>query len=91
MIIEELQGWMEELGDEIVLEAMRLAVKFGGRTFGYVEKILKEWSNKELQTIDQVKKYEDEKSMKHERHTYSSTSSKTKNLFDDLRKEVFVV
>jgi DnaD/phage-associated family protein len=50
--------WCEDLGDEIVIAGMKLAAQKGGRTFGYIEEIWKEWFEAGLKTIDQVRAHE---------------------------------
>ncbi|WP_145523939.1 MULTISPECIES: DnaD domain protein [Virgibacillus] len=35
---KELDNWCEKISEEIVLEAIMIAVKKGGRTFSYAEK-----------------------------------------------------
>ncbi|SHM75927.1 DnaD domain protein [Gracilibacillus kekensis] len=39
---ESLQEWIADMGDAMVIAAMKLAIKSGGQTFRYLEKILQE-------------------------------------------------
>ena len=54
---DELRKWCQEMGEEVVLEAIKLTVKKGGQTFGYLEKILNEWNDASLKTVEQAKDY----------------------------------
>lgn len=54
---EELCKWCRKLGEAMVLEAIKLTVKKGGQTFGYLEKILNEWLDAGLKTVEQVGDY----------------------------------
>lgn len=56
-----LNGWLAVFGKEVVKEAIMITVKKGGRTFSYVETILKQWQAAGLQTLEQVVLYEAEK------------------------------
>lgn len=46
--------WTNELSDELVLEALKIAVENGSRNWKYVETILRDWANKGLTTVEQV-------------------------------------
>lgn len=63
----ELARWMEEFGETVVEEALLLTVKKGGRTFSYLEAILKEWLHAGLRTIQDVRDYELKKELKKSR------------------------
>ncbi|MDC3418068.1 DnaD domain-containing protein [Aquibacillus salsiterrae] len=85
---ESLQAWCHDLGDEIVVAAMKQAVKKGGRTYSYVEAILKEWVQANITTLEQAKNYEQQK---HKQPAASffvqQRKSNNKALLDDLRRE----
>ncbi|WP_188456034.1 DnaD domain-containing protein [Virgibacillus oceani] len=89
IVRESMIDWCNDLSDQIVIEAMRLTVKRGGRTFGYIEEILKEWSDAKLVSIDQVRAYEMEKAAKRHRTNsiHNQTTENTKSMFDELRQE----
>jgi DnaD/phage-associated family protein len=59
--IDAISAWCRELGDEIVIAGMKLAVKKGGLTLSYIEEILKEWLGAGLVSMDQVSAYEKQK------------------------------
>lgn len=63
MIEEELKAWSNILDVEIVEEAIRESVKRGGRSFSYMETILKHWKRVGLKTLEEVKTYELEKEL----------------------------
>lgn len=55
---ERFIDWCNDLGDEIAIAGMKLAAQKGGRTFGYIEEIWKEWYDLGLNTLDQVRAHE---------------------------------
>lgn len=50
----KIDGWINELSEELVIHAMKKAVEQGKYTWSYVEKILKNWWDKKLSTLDAV-------------------------------------
>ena len=69
-IITEILNWVDQLSEDVVIAAMKLALKRNAKNFGYVESILKEWHAEGLKTIDQVRAYENARK---ERQTKSKT------------------
>lgn len=53
-ISEKIISWCEDLSDELVLEAMKIAVEYGAKNWSYVERILKTWSEKKITSVSQV-------------------------------------
>lgn len=51
---EKIEMWCNDLSDDLVCEAMKLAVENGKKTWRYVETILRSWAEKGIKTIDQV-------------------------------------
>ena len=47
---ENIEYWIEDTSSELVVEAMRIALKNGVRKFNYVEGILKDWKSKNYKT-----------------------------------------
>lgn len=47
-------NWIDDLSEELVIQAMKLAVENNVLRWNYVEKILMDWSNKKLKTISDV-------------------------------------
>ncbi|MUV37803.1 hypothetical protein JNUCC1_01609 [Lentibacillus sp. JNUCC-1] len=64
IIREAILEWNDKLGDEAVIHAMNLTVRRGGKTLGYIEQILKEWTKAGLTTLDEVLAYEADKEEK---------------------------
>lgn len=48
---ERLHYWIDDLGEDLVIEAMRLSYKQGKLFWGFVEGVLKNWSSKGYRTI----------------------------------------
>jgi DnaD/phage-associated family protein len=53
-ISEKITAWCNDLSDELVLEAMKIAVEYGAKNWSYVERILKTWSEKKITSVSQV-------------------------------------
>lgn len=97
VIYEEIGVWLNRFGEEVVMEAMRRAIKYGGRTFRYVERILLGWLEAGVETVDDVLKQDDE--MKGDRVTRKdkgdvlmerTTRGTGQSVFDLVREEVGV-
>lgn len=60
---QQLIEWEKDFnGDkEIINEAIRIADDKNKRYFGFVEYLLKEWADNKLETLDQIKTYENNK------------------------------
>lgn len=54
-ISEKITFWCDELSDELVLESMKIAVETGNKNWKYCEAILKNWLDKGLKTVQDVK------------------------------------
>lgn len=92
MIQAELQDWIQKMGEGVVTEAIRRAAKHGGKTFSYVEKILLEWEQKQIQSVEACRRYQLEydttpRPGKPLKKQSMPTSSEPQSLFDELRKE----
>lgn len=53
-IAEKINAWMDDLPEELIIHAMKLAVESGAQRWRYVETILIDWSNKKFKTIADV-------------------------------------
>ncbi|MDX8359805.1 DnaD domain protein [Cytobacillus sp. IB215316] len=53
-IADKITGWINDLSQDLVIEAMKLAVEQGTKKWAYVEAILKSWFNAGLKTLEQV-------------------------------------
>ncbi|MFJ8460627.1 DnaD domain protein [Lysinibacillus xylanilyticus] len=47
--------WIDDLSEELVIHAMKLAVENNILRWSYVDKILHDWTNKKFRTIEEVK------------------------------------
>jgi DnaD/phage-associated family protein len=54
-IAQKIADWCEDLSDELVLEAMKLAVEQGKKTWSYTEAILKSWNDKGVKSLADAK------------------------------------
>lgn len=53
-IADKINAWCIDLSDELVIEAMKLAVENSSKRWSYVEAILRDWVEKGYQTIEDV-------------------------------------
>ncbi|MED3549987.1 DnaD domain protein [Cytobacillus praedii] len=53
-IAQKIGKWCDDLSDELVLESMKIAVERGAKSWSYVEKILINWADKKIKTVDQA-------------------------------------
>ncbi|KJE28124.1 DnaD domain protein [Geobacillus kaustophilus] len=52
---EKIASWVDDTSEELVLEALKIAVENGAKTWKYVETILRDWFEKGYRTVDQVR------------------------------------
>lgn len=53
-INEDLQYWIQDLGDELVIEALSRALEQGAQ-YSYAKSIMRDWTNKGIHTLEQAK------------------------------------
>ena len=51
---QDLSFWIEDLSEELVIEAMKKAV-LNGKPYSYAKGIMKQWSNKGIKTVEDAK------------------------------------
>ncbi|EMF0074962.1 DUF4373 domain-containing protein [Enterococcus hirae] len=58
-ILESIRFWVNDFQgqDEIVIMAIDEMLKNGAKNYNYLDRVLKNWENKQLDTIEKVKKY----------------------------------
>lgn len=52
-VSQELEYWIQDLSVELVLEALKRTVEYGGE-FGYTKRIMKNWEKKGIDSMDKV-------------------------------------
>ncbi|QOR67962.1 DnaD domain protein [Cytobacillus suaedae] len=67
-ISEKISAWCIDLSDELVVEAMKIAVENSSKKWSYVEAILKDWVDKGYQTVDDVQAARLAGRPKHQKH-----------------------
>lgn len=82
--MESIYKWVDDFNDqsEIINEAIRIADDKNKRYYGFVEYLLKEWSNNNLSSLDRVKAYEQEKFNKLKKPGPSRKPTRTEKLPD---------
>lgn len=53
-IAENIYSWTNDLSDELVIEAMKIAIENGSRNWKYVSAILRDWASKNYKTVSEV-------------------------------------
>lgn len=56
-IKQQLLSWIDDLGEEIVCEAIKQGAESNAKSYKYINKILLEWNKNNLRTIEEVKDY----------------------------------
>ncbi|MBB5148626.1 DnaD domain-containing protein [Ureibacillus thermosphaericus] len=71
-VAEKIGAWIDDLNEELVLEAMKLSTENNVRNWKYVETILKNWHNKNFKSLADVeadrKRFEAQKQQKNSRN-----------------------
>ncbi|AIF45706.1 DnaD domain-containing protein [Virgibacillus sp. SK37] len=80
-ITEELIYWINDVGDALVIQAMKRTLEQGKSHWGYVKAILHAWRNKGVGDVAAAKEEENNYRVRKEE------KEKKTNLFDELRKE----
>jgi phage replication O-like protein O len=57
-VYQKIDGWIEDIGCDLVLAAMKLAATKEKRGFDYTEGILKKWTQAGVKTIEDARKHE---------------------------------
>jgi DnaD/phage-associated family protein len=52
---EKINAWVDDTSEDLVLEALKIAVENGAKRWVYVETILRDWAEKGYRTVDQVR------------------------------------
>ncbi|MEK4303588.1 DnaD domain-containing protein [Oceanobacillus sp. FSL K6-0251] len=58
---DSLIDWCEDLGDDLVIAAIKLGAKYNARSYKYVEDIFKEWVQHNIKTVEEARIYVKEK------------------------------
>nr|WP_309098454.1 DnaD domain protein [Fredinandcohnia onubensis] len=53
-LADKIKAWCTDLSDELLIEAMKLAVENSSKRWNYVEAVLRDWVDKGYQTLDDV-------------------------------------
>lgn len=71
-VAEKIGAWIDDLNEELVLEALKLSTENNVRNWKYVETILKNWHNKNFKSLADVeadrKRFEAQKQQKNSRN-----------------------
>ena len=54
-VAEDILYWINDIGDEMVIEAMTRSLERNKTNWGYVKSILRSWHNKGIKTIEQAR------------------------------------
>ncbi|CQR46587.1 DNA replication protein DnaD [Paraliobacillus sp. PM-2] len=88
IVRESLLAWCDDLGDAMVIEAIQLAVKKGGRTYSYLEAILKEWVQAGITPLEQARNYQLQKKGARSTPLLVKDKSKNREVLDKIRREM---
>lgn len=89
-IIDELNGWIQDLSEELVLKALQIAHDKDKRTLAYVKGILRDWHRKGLRCTTDVeeekKEFEKKEKMEPERKNKHDPFAETKKMFEEMEQ-----
>lgn len=81
---EKIGQWIDDLSSDLVLEAMKIAVERGAKNWSYIEKILRDWADKKITTVEQVHAamlaYKEKQLKQWNKPRYGSKPSRTEKL-----------
>lgn len=85
-ISEKIGQWCDDLSPELVLEAMKIAVEHSVKNWSYIERILRNWADKKIKTVEQVHAailvFKEKQSKQRDRPKYNRTSNHAEILPD---------
>lgn len=73
---QKISAWIDDLSEELVLEALKIAVEYGAKNWSYVERILINWAEKKITSVDQVHALILAHKEKQSKQTHSRSNSK---------------
>ena len=74
-----LMNDIEDYGADLVVHAIEISALRNAKGYGYTKSIFKDWTDKGLKTIEQVKQYEDAKVIERQKQFERKTSSESKS------------
>ncbi|WP_430787147.1 DnaD domain-containing protein [Virgibacillus flavescens] len=86
---QEFLEWCNKLGDDVMVEAIKLETKHNGRTFRYLERILQEWEAADVDSIAAVEEYQEKKRVMRDNTVpfRKQHAAGKKSVFDEMREE----
>jgi DnaD/phage-associated family protein len=88
-IPQKIVSWCDDLCEELVLEAMKIAVEQGTKKWGYVEAILKNWSQKGIRTLEQSRAEQQQFKEQRTKRTPARSSGKVRPIRTERLPEWF--
>ncbi|SEI12934.1 DnaD and phage-associated domain-containing protein [Halobacillus karajensis] len=82
-ISEDIVSWSEDLGEPLILEAMRRSLDRNKPTWGYAKSILQSWINKGIRTIEEAETEEVEYKIKKNRNGSVTNRSSQKEVIPE--------
>ncbi|WP_407270109.1 DnaD domain-containing protein [Radiobacillus sp. PE A8.2] len=83
----ELEKWLSEAGDDLVMEAMKRAVDYHKLSWSYVKKILINWKKQEVTSVEEVRKEAEPIAQQQKKRQYRKNHSTRKDIVPDWFKE----
>jgi DnaD/phage-associated family protein len=85
-ISQKISTWCKDLSDDLVVEAMKIAVERGVTNFSYVERILQDWTLKKISNVTQARAlilaFKQKQNQQKKPSRYGSTPKRTEKLPD---------
>lgn len=79
-ISDEMLAWIDDFGDEMVIEALRRSINRNKASWGYALSILRSWKRKNIKTIEQAKaeeiEFSNQQLTRYKNNSFSSPAKK---------------
>lgn len=87
-VIESMSDWVDDVGEALVMEAMKRALEQNRASWGYVKSILQAWKKKGIRSVDAVRAEDVEfRKRKQRRRYHYFTSGNREEVIPDWFKE----
>ncbi|MED4473962.1 MULTISPECIES: DnaD domain-containing protein [Bacillaceae] len=87
-VIESMSDWVDDVGEALVMEAMKRALEQNRTSWGYVKSILQAWKKKGIRSVDAVQAEDVEfRNRKQRRRYHYFTSGNREEVIPDWFKE----
>lgn len=84
---EKVNGWIDDLSEELIIHAMKIAIENGVLKWNYVESILRDWTNRKISSIEEVEAIRLQRKQQSFHHRKPLKEEKVPEWLDEQKKE----